>query len=89
MLNFYYQNSISRFVESSVEEIIGSITLHNQFDATLLQNKSWELQIPILKNSLAGYGGMIFFEFSIPRMGKRVDVLLIIENVVFVIEFKP
>ena len=88
MLNFYYKNSISQFVESTLEEIIGLITLNNQFNSTLLQNKSWELQIPILKNSLAGYDGTIFFEFSIPLMGKRVDVLLIIENVVFVIEFK-
>ena len=30
----------------------------------------------------------MFFEFSIPRMGRRVDCVLIIQNIVFVIEFK-
>lgn len=64
------------------------MTRSNEFDVTLLQNKSWEQQIPILKNSLKGFEGEIFFEFSIPRMGKRVDTVVIIKNVVFVIEFK-
>ena len=67
---------------------MGSISISDQFNSTIEQNKSWESQIPILKQALNGYKGIIFFEFSIPRMGKRVDTLLIIENIVFVIEFK-
>lgn len=42
----------------------------------------------ILREALAGYEGEVYFEFSIPRMGKRVDVLALIDGVVFVIEFK-
>jgi hypothetical protein len=88
MLNYYYKDTIQAFLQKSIEEIIGSITLANQFDSTQLQNKSWEQQISILKNALDGFEGTIFFEFSIPRMGKRIDALVIIEDVVFVIEFK-
>jgi len=88
MLNYYYADSISQFLIKSTEEIIGSITLSNQFDSSQNQNKSWEQQIPLLKKSLTGFVGTMFLEFSIPRMGKRVDCLVIIENVVFVIEFK-
>lgn len=62
--------------------------MSNQFDSTLFQNKSWEQQIPILKNALQSFKGTIFFEFSVPRMGKRVDTIVIIDNVVFIIEFK-
>lgn len=87
-MNFYYRNSIRNFLKASINEIIGSMTRSNEFDATFLQNKSWELQIPILKQALEDFDGEVFFEFSIPRMGKRVDTLVIIENVVFVIEFK-
>ena len=87
-MNYYYRNTIEKFLYQSTNEIIGSITRANEFDVTFLQNKSWELQIPILKNALQGLEGEIFFEFSIPRMGKRVDTLIIIKNVVFVIEFK-
>ena len=88
MLNYYFKDSIRSFVTKSTEEIIGKITLSNQFDSTLNQNKSWEVQIPLLKESLKNYDGTIFFEFSIPRMGKRVDVLAIIKGIIFVIEFK-
>ncbi len=88
MLNYYYSNSIQNFISQSIEEIIGSITMSNYFDSTYNQNKAWEQQIVILKSTLHGFEGTLFFEFSIPRMGKRVDCLLIIENVVFVIEFK-
>lgn len=88
MLNYYYQDNILAFNAKSTEEIIGEITLNNQFDNTREQNKAWELQIPLLKKALRNYDGCIFFEFSIPRMGKRVDVIVIIKGVVFVIEFK-
>lgn len=88
MLSYYFRDSIRSFLQKSTEEIIGSIAISNPFDSTQLQNKSWELQIPILKKALDGYDGTIFFEFSIPRMGKRIDSLIIIDNVVFVIEFK-
>ncbi|MFH1121243.1 MAG: DUF2075 domain-containing protein [Bacteroidota bacterium] len=88
MLNYYFKDTIESFELKSTEEIIGLITMSNQFDSTNNQNKSWEQQIPILKKALKGYTGTIFFEFSIPRMGKRIDSLVIINNIVFVIEFK-
>jgi len=88
MLNYYYKDSIESFQNRSTEEIIGSISLSNQFDSSVNQTKAWEQQIQILKKALDGFKGTVFFEFSIPRMGKRVDCLVIIDNVVFIIEFK-
>ncbi|MFW9597911.1 MAG: DNA/RNA helicase domain-containing protein, partial [Paludibacter sp.] len=88
MLNYYYKDAIREFCNKSLETIIGEITLKNQFDSISNQNKAWEKQIEILKPIIRDFTGTIFFEFSIPRMGKRVDCLLIIENIVFVIEFK-
>lgn len=88
MLSSYYKNTIQAFINESSEEIIGKITLANQFDSTLLQNRSWEQQIPILKEAIKNHDGYIFFEFSIPRMGKRIDTLIIIKDIVFVVEFK-
>ena len=78
MLNYYYKDNIDSFLKKSRAEIIGQITLSNQFDSNRNQNKSWELQIYILQKALKSYNGTIFFEFSIPRMGKRVDALVII-----------
>jgi len=87
-MNYYYGNTISGFLQRTTDEIIGSINRASEFDVIFFQNKSWELQIPILKNALQNFQGEIFFEFSIPRMGKRVDTLIIIKNIVFVVEFK-
>lgn len=88
MLNYYYGDTISSFLSSSTEEIIGTLTLQNRFDSTREQNYAWEGQIAILKEALVDLDGEVYFEFSIPRMGKRVDVLALIKGVVFVIEFK-
>jgi DUF2075 family protein len=88
MLNYYYRDNIQSFIRKRSEEIIGQINIFNQFDSSMNQNKSWEIQIRILKEALHNFDGTIFFEFSIPRMGKRVDALVIIKNIVFVIEFK-
>ena len=88
MLNYYYKDTIRGFCDKNVETIIGEITLNNQFDSSFNQNKAWEKQIEILKPIVNDFSGTIIFEFSIPRLGKRIDCLLIINNVVFVIEFK-
>ncbi len=45
-------------------------------------------QISILQKILTDYSGSIYFEYSIPRMGKRIDVVVITGSVIFVIEFK-
>jgi len=88
MLNYYYKDSICSFLTKSVDQVIGEITISNQFDSNLNQNHSWVAEINCLQKALQGLEGTIFFEFSIPRMGKRVDTLIIIEGVIFVVEFK-
>jgi hypothetical protein len=45
-------------------------------------------QIQLLKKELVSLTGMLFMEFSIPRMGRRIDVVLLIGPIVFVVEFK-
>ena len=45
-------------------------------------------QIDILQKCLNGKQGKVYFEYSIPRMGRRIDVVLLIEHVIFVLEFK-
>jgi hypothetical protein len=88
MLNYYYSDSISKFIEKAPETIIGEISVNGRLGHISTELYAWEFQISLLKEVLKGYDGQIFFEFSIPRMGKRVDCLLIIKNIVFVIEFK-
>ena len=85
---YYYQNSINFFLKSSPAEIIGTMASANGFDLQSTQRFAWEAQIHILKKTLRKYKGHIFFEFAIPRMGRRIDAVVLIQDVVFVLEFK-
>ena len=84
----YYSNSISNFLVQSKDEIVGKLSGKNEFDSDKTQMDAWKTEIDILKRSLINFKGDIFFEFSIPRMGRRIDTVLIIQNVIFVLEFK-
>lgn len=88
MLNYYYSDDIASFLKKEVKTIIGEISLNDRLGYLETQLFAWEIQIRILKETLKNFQGNLYFEFSIPRMGKRVDCLLIIDNVVFIIEFK-
>src|SRR5439155_280363 len=42
----------------------------------------------ILQDVLSNREGFIYFEYAIPRMGRRIDVVLIMGPAIFVLEFK-
>lgn len=89
MQRSYYSSSISSFLTANSSEILGQLTgSENLFSITPKTSYAWKEEIQIMRSSLLNIDGYIHFEFSIPRMGKRVDVLLIVENVIFLIEFK-
>jgi hypothetical protein len=84
----FYADSIKGFLGSSVDEIIGKLTRESDFSVDPSQKGAWIEEIAILQTVLAPYAGGIHFEYSIPRMGERIDVLLVIGPVIFVLEFK-
>ena len=89
MQRSYYSNFISNFCVEDDNNILGHLTRNSTFDITSLQTIAWREQIRILKEKLPSLEqGKIYFEYSIPRMGKRVDNILIIRDFIFVIEFK-
>ena len=88
MRRSYYTNSISQFLVEENEAIYGRIALNSDFAVEQNQKNAWIVQIDQLKVLLKGLNGTIYFEYSIPRMGKRVDVLLVIGKAIFVVEYK-
>lgn len=84
----YYSDTISNFLRTSTEEILGKLAVNNDFALIQTQRDAWVAQIGILSDTLTSYTGSIYFEYSIPRMGRRIDVVLLIGPVIFVIEFK-
>ena len=89
-LRCYYSASIERFLRQSKEEILGVIHENNiSADVSILQINTWEEEINVLKEQLAFLSeGRVLFEYTIPRMGKRVDAVVLYKNIVFLLEFK-
>ncbi len=75
-------------IKLNAEEIVGKMALLSGFADEVSQKNAWKEQIRILKNILPNTEGAIYFEFSIPRMGQRIDVILLIRSVIFILEFK-
>ena len=88
MRRAYYSDKISDFHQRNSEEILGKLAQGNDFALEQTQRDAWLEEIRILKTVLQPYKGSIYFEYSIPRMGKRIDVVLIVSSVIFVFEFK-
>jgi hypothetical protein len=84
----YYSDSIDGFLRTIPEEILGVLARNNDFALGVEQRDSWLAEISILKAVLAEYEGTVYFEYSIPRMGRRIDVIVLTGAVIFVLEFK-
>jgi hypothetical protein len=88
MKRAYYSNSIGKFLLDSPEQILGIMTQAHNFALLGTQRDAWLKQTYELQQQLTKLTGDIYFEFSIPRMGKRVDVVLVIGPAIFVVEYK-
>lgn len=89
----YYCNSIYNFLSDKPDEILGSLTKFGAkygFDSSIEQIGAWDKQIRSLQDKLSdsGCSGDIIFEYDIVRLGKRIDVVLLIKHMVFSLEFK-
>ena len=84
----WYGATIEEFLRTFPDHIAGKLLTNGSFAVLPTQRDAWLLQIRFLKEQLSGLTGSILFEFSIPRMGRRIDVVLLIGSIVFVVEFK-
>jgi hypothetical protein len=85
----YYSASTVDFVQESPDAIFGALSTHYDFPLELPQKRAWTFQIEHLAGALKELPpGYVFLEFEIPRIGRRADAILLIDGVVFVIEYK-
>ena len=84
----YYSDSILGFLNTSSDQILGILVKNNDFALEHSQRDAWLEEINILQKALRSYQGSIHFEYSIPRMGKRIDVIAVIGPAILVLEFK-
>lgn len=86
----FYSAPISDFLSSDTDSILGGLARKSGFSIETSQRDAWIFQIRNLQEQFQPYinRGQVFLEFVVPRLGRRIDVLAIIDHVIFVIEFK-
>jgi hypothetical protein len=84
----YYSASVAYFVAESPANILGELTAEHSHDLDLNQRGAWQSEITLLKSALAGLSGTLFLEFHVPRLGSRIDAVLVSGPALFPIEFK-
>ncbi len=90
MARYYYSETFSSFLSQQSELVLGCMDSENEFDLALEQRGAWLEEIEVMKNVLSSLNidGQILFEYTIPRLGKRVDVVLLMKGIIFTLEFK-
>ncbi|MFC4726905.1 DUF2075 domain-containing protein [Coralloluteibacterium thermophilus] len=85
-----YGASLDDFLAADRHSVLGHLTSASDFAVDETQTRAWREQIDLLKGVLAETSGpgAIYFEYAIPRLGKRIDVILILGHVLYVLEFK-
>lgn len=84
----WYSASIAEFSGATSATIFARLADNRDFDLVSTQREAWQQQIALLKQVVSDLDGLICFEFTVPRMGRRIDVVLVLGPVVFVLEFK-
>lgn len=85
----FYSNTVPVFINENEDSILGKMIKSNPFPLEDLQRNSWIEEIRILKKVFETFNkGYLLFEYSIPRMGRRIDTVFLSDGLVFLIEFK-
>ena len=89
MQRYYYANSIKAFLLSGNDSVYHELLKKDEFRATDQQKNAWQKEIEILSVQLLSIpDGDIVFEYTVPRIGHRIDVVCLINGIIFLLEFK-
>jgi len=85
----YCSATIAGFLSRDESSVLGELTAASEFDVDLLQREAWQQEVRVLRQALLPFGdGDLFLEFVVPRLGKRIDAVLLLHGHLIVLEFK-
>ncbi len=89
MKRAWYAADATSFAAADPLAILGQLGSSSLFSDEPTQKAAWQFEIAHLQPIAAALPGAYFFlEFSIPRMGRRADAIIIAGGLVFVLEYK-
>lgn len=86
-----FNSDFEKFLSLDTKAILGTLCDNYHGVALTTTIEAWKSEIVILKNvvsELNDKDGQIIFEYDIPRLGKRIDIVLLYRGIVFCLEFK-
>ena len=86
-----YDDDIRTFIDREDKAVLGYLCERYHGDALTTTREAWQREIEVLQIALLPWkesDGKIIFEYDIPRLGKRIDVVLLLQGIVFCLEFK-
>ena len=86
-----YDNCFEGFICDTDKEVLGILCDHYHGDTRTTTREAWKSEISIMQETLSRFSvkdGRIIFEYDIPRLGKRIAVVLLFRGIIFCIEFK-
>ena len=84
----YYHATFDDFLSASDEEVLGHLSRNSELGLEQSQRGAWLEEFGILRAALRGASGHLLLEYAIPRMGRRVDAVILLARAVVVVEFK-
>jgi len=84
----YYSAPISTFGHADVAHVIGELTLRSEFAVDETQRDAWTSVVRLLQKAACGLSGTVFLEYVVPRIGSRLDAVIISGSAVIALEFK-
>jgi len=84
----FYWASIAEFLAADPAAVLGRLAAANDRDLEGEQKRAWEEEIRVLRGALAGVTGTLYLEFDVPRLGSRIDAVVVAGPVIYPLEFK-
>jgi Uncharacterized conserved protein (DUF2075) len=86
----YYAAAIATFLAHGDDQVLGQLTARSEYSVDLTQRDAWQQEVRVLREALQPFAGRghLYLEFVVPRVGKRIDAVAVIDHTIFVIEFK-
>ncbi len=84
----YFAATLEKFQDLSDNAVLGEMAAESQFPVDLAQRNAWQEEIAVLRMATEQIQGHLFLEFDVPRLGSRIDAVLISAGALIVLEFK-
>ena len=87
-LRSWFSDTIENFRVTSSDQLLAKLVTCSTFPVLQTQRDAWLMEFSLLRDALAGRRGKVYLEFEVPRIGHRIDAVVLLNGIIVSIEFK-